>query len=107
MNFAVFDRAQDLLLHPQRDGCQFVEYQRAAVSPLEMSDMGFDGARKRARFVTEELGFQDRLSQGRAVDLDDRLLPPRGEKMQARCNQLLARAAFPNHQYRLGKWRGS
>ena len=70
-----------------------------------MADVCFDGARERARFVAEQLGFQDGLRQRRAIDLDQRLLPAAGQKVQPRCDQFLAGTALADDQHRLGQRR--
>ena len=40
---------------------------------LQAADLGGDGAGERALFATEQLGLQELLGQGRAVDRDQRL----------------------------------
>ena len=106
MKLAVLDHAQDLFLHPQRDRAELVEHERAAVRLFEAADVGADRARERAGLVAEELRLEQRLGQRGAVDLDDRLLPARRQIMQARCDELLARAALADHEHGLRELRG-
>src|SRR5690606_41230399 len=58
------------------------------------------GAGERAGLVAEQLRFEQALGEGRAVHLDQRLLPALREIMQPRRDQLLARAALADHQDR-------
>jgi hypothetical protein len=44
--------------------------------------------------MTEELRLEQRLREGRAIDLDQRLFPARREVVQARGDELLAGAAL-------------
>ena len=74
--FTVLDRAQDLLLHAQRNRRQLVENQRAAIGAFEMSDMRPGRACESAGLMAEQFRLEDRLGQRGAVDLDDMLFPP-------------------------------
>jgi len=58
------------------------------------------GAGEGARLVTEKLAFQKRLVHGRAVDLDQRTVPPARQKVDAAREQFLAGTAFADHQDR-------
>ena len=67
------------LQHPQELELQvgshithFIEKQRALVRQLEPAKLALDGASERALFVPEQLGFQQRIGQSTAVDLDER-----------------------------------
>src|SRR5690606_40269797 len=60
-----------------------------------------DGTGEGAAFVAEELRLQQRFTEGRAVDLDEGLVPTPGKIVQARRDEFLARAAFTDDQHRL------
>ena len=66
---AVFDDAQQLLLHEAGGGRQFVEKQGAAVGAFESALMGAGGAGERAGLVAEQLAFDQRVADGGAVQL--------------------------------------
>ena len=51
-----------------------VEEQRAAVGCLEETRLGLAGVGEGAALVAEQLGLEERLRNGRAVDVDER--PP-------------------------------
>ena len=62
---------------------------------------------KRACFVPEKLGFQDRLGQCRAVDLYDAGFPAIGEVVQPRGDEFLAGAALPDDEHRFRQRRSA
>src|SRR5690606_24559700 len=101
LQLAVLDHAQDLLLHAQRNRAELVEHERAAVRLLESPNVSARRAGKRASLMAEELGLEQTLGQRGAVHLDERLLPALRQVMQARGDQLLARAALADHEHRL------
>ena len=53
--------------------------------------------------MPEELGLEQRLGERRAIELDERLLPARGQVVQAGGDQLLARAALADDEHRLAE----
>ncbi len=75
LEFTVLDDPQQLLLHPGAGGGQLVEEQGAAVGPLEAALMALGGPGEGARLVAEQLGLQQALAQGGAVDGDKALIP--------------------------------
>ncbi len=75
LELAILDDPQQLLLHPGAGGCQLVEEEGAAIGPLEAALMALGRAGKRSRFVAEQLGLQQALAQGGAVDGDKALIP--------------------------------
>ncbi len=81
LEFAIFDDPQQFLLHPGAGGGQLVEKQGAAVGPLKPPLVALGRAGEGARLVTEQLGFQQTLTQGGAVDGDKALIPARREIM--------------------------
>lgn len=81
LELAILDDPQQLLLHPGAGGGQLVEEEGAAIGPLEAALMALGCTGKRPRFVTEQLGLQQALTQGGAVDGDKALIPARREIM--------------------------
>ncbi|MNC18537.1 hypothetical protein D3C75_664390 [compost metagenome] len=75
LEFTVLYDPQQLLLHPGAGGGQLVEEQGAAIGSLEPALMTLGGAGEGARLVAEQLGFQQALAQGGAVDGDKALIP--------------------------------
>jgi hypothetical protein len=67
LQFAVFNHAQQFLLHQHGRGGQFIKKQRTAVGALKASGMALLGAGKRTRFMAEELGVEQVFIQRRAV----------------------------------------
>ena len=53
LNLPVLNHAQDLFLHAKGNGCEFVEYHRAAIGAFEVTDMRFLRTRKSAGLVSE------------------------------------------------------
>ena len=99
LQLSVLDDPQNLLLHPERD--TVASSSSTSVPPsgaLEMADVGPGGARKCAGLVAEQLGFEDRLGQCGAVDLDQRLFPAAGQEMKPGGDQFLAGAALADDQ---------
>lgn len=75
LELPVLDDPQQFFLHPGAGGGQLVEEEGAAVGPLEAPLMTLGGASERARLVAKQLGLQQALAQGGAVDGDKALIP--------------------------------
>ena len=80
---------------------ELVEHERAAVRLLEAADVRARGARECAGLMAEQLRLEQRLREGGAVDLDQRLFPARRKVMQARGDELFAGAALADHEHGL------
>ena len=104
---AVLDHAQDLLLDRQRRVGDFIEEQAAAVGPLEPSGAAAHGAGERAGLMAEQLGLEQGLGQGGAVELDQRPLPAAGEVVETGGDQFLAGAPLADDQDRPIQGRGA
>jgi len=76
VDHALLNSAQQLGLQPHVHLGNFVEQQRAAIGLLEFSDAARNRAGKRALLVAEQLGFEQRFRNCRAVDANERLLRP-------------------------------
>src|SRR6266849_4241362 len=90
-----------LLQHPQYLGlgleahvADLVEEEGALVRELELAAPPRHRAGERAALVTEQLGLDQLLGDGRAVDLDEGPVAPRGERVDGAGHQLLARAVL-------------
>src|SRR5438552_798 len=71
---ALLEHAQELGLQAERQLADLVEEAGAAVGSLEQSAPAPHGPRERATLVAEQLGFEQRLRQRRAVDGHERTL---------------------------------
>ena len=94
LELARLQHAQELRLQRRAHRPDFVEEQRAAVRLLEPALPVGDGARERAAHVPEELGFEQRLGNGAAVDRDEPLTAPRAAVVNRARGQLLADAGL-------------
>jgi hypothetical protein len=99
LKLAVLDHAQNLLLHARRYRAELVEDQRAAVGLLEAADVRARRPCEGPGLMTEQFRFEQRLREGGAVDLDQRLLPARREIVQARGDELFTRTALADNEH--------
>ena len=95
---ALLQKAQQLDLQSERQIADFVEEERPAVGRLDLADGLFRRARERALFVPEELAFEQRFGNRRAVDRDEPVALPRREIVQRAREQLLAGAGLAKNQ---------
>ena len=95
---ALLQRAQQLGLQAHVHFGDFVEQQRAAVGLLELADAARHRAGEGALLVAEQLRFQQRLGNGRAVDGDERLARARRALVDVAGDHLLAGAALAGDQ---------
>ena len=100
LELAILQHAQQLRLHRQRDGADLVEEDRAAVGEREAALLGERGAGERAADVAEQLRFEQRLGNRRAVDLDHRHAALRAAGVDGARDQLLAGAGLAGEQHR-------
>ena len=100
LHLALLQKAQNLALQRQRHVADFVQKQRSAMRGLNAPDARLQRAGKCALGVAEQLGFQQRVGNGRAVDHHQRLVAPRTDQVQFLGHQVFARAAFAQHQHR-------
>src|ERR1035438_3470547 len=98
--FALFDDTEELGLGPRRHFADFVQKQRAPVGQLEATGSPLGRAGKCALFVAEDLAFDERFRDGRAVDRDKRTRLARAQVMQGAGHQFLACAAFAGDEHR-------
>ena len=96
---AVLQDAEELDLHRRRRLADLVEEDRAAVGLVEQPALLADGAGERAALVAEELGLEQRLGEGAAVDRDE-LPAAAGVVVDGAGDQLLAGARLAGDQHR-------
>ena len=89
----VLDGAQQLGLRRERQVRHLVEEQRAAVRVLELAAAPAHAGR-RALLDAEQLGFEQGLDEGGAVDRDERAGAPAAELVNLPRDELLAGARF-------------
>ena len=83
----------------RRHLADLVEHDRAALGELELADACRAGAGERAALVAEQLAFEQVGRQRRAVDLHERLGPPRRPPVQLARDHFLADAALAAQQH--------
>ena len=91
---AVLERLQELCLLEQRQLADFVEEQRAAVGRLEQADLLLARAGEGAALMAEELGLDQLLGQGCAVDGDEGLGGARDPHSEGRARRVPCRFRF-------------
>ena len=92
LELALLEHAKQLRLELERDLADLVEEHRAAIGQLEPADALSDGARERALLVTEQLALEKPRRNGRAVQLDERVVMPATQLMDGAGDELLARS---------------
>src|SRR6478735_6952020 len=100
LDHALLQEAQQLRLQRRRQVADLVEEQRPAIRGLDLAERLLRGAGERALLVSEELAFEQRFRNRRAVDRDEALGAPRRQVVQRAREQLLARPRFAEDQYR-------
>ena len=96
----ILERLQQLDL--QRVGHQpdLVEKDRPAMSDLQQAGLGLPGIGERAAFEPEELGFEQRVGNRRAVDVDERRIRARTHLVDDVGDKPLAGPCFTLDQHR-------
>jgi hypothetical protein len=93
------DHPQQLDLEIRGKVADLVEEDRAAVGPLEPAELALDGPGEGPLLVAEQLAFEQGLGQGRAVDLDERLVRPQAVVVDRVGDEVLAGAALAADQH--------
>ena len=99
LELAELDHPQQLDLEVRREVADLVEEDRAAVGPFEAAELSLDGPGEGPLLVAEQLAFEQRLGQGGAVDLDERLVRPQAVVVDGVGDEVLARAALAADQH--------
>ncbi len=95
----LLDCAEQLDLNSKGEFPNLIEKQRASIRSLEEPLLVLDSTRECAFDVAEELGFEERLRNRRAVDRHKGLIAAPSLLMDRTCNNLLARSALSADQY--------
>ncbi len=95
----ILQNAQQLGLRRHRHFADFIEQQRAVLRHFEAAGAALRRAREGAFFVAEQLAFNQRFRQRRAVDGDERALTARAKRMYRPRHHLLSSAALAGDQY--------
>src|SRR5581483_3524817 len=94
LEFALLQDAQQFGLKGRRELADLVQEDRAAFGELEFAFLLRDGARERALFMSEQLAFEERFGERRAVDRDEGLGCARALALQGARHQFLSRPAL-------------
>ena len=97
---ALLNRAQQLALHRQRKVADLVEEQRAAVGRLKEAFAVVVGAGERALAIAKELGFEQLLRDGAAVDWHEGHRAAHAHFVNGARHQFLAGSRFAADQHR-------
>jgi hypothetical protein len=100
VHFPALEHAQQLRLHRRGQLADFVEEQRPLVGELEQARLVVGRAGEGAAHVAEELAFEERLDDRRAVHGDEAAVAPRSDLMQRARHQLLAGPGLPRDERR-------
>ena len=90
LDFAILNHAEQLRLHRQRSLADFVEEHGAAVGEFEKAGARVRGAGESAAHVAEELAFEKRVHQRRAIADGESRLGHRAHLVQRVRDQFLA-----------------
>src|SRR5262245_32746685 len=94
----VLQHMEELGLQRERQFCDLVEIDRAFVRVLELPGLTTMGARECAFLMAEELGLQQSLRDGGAIDLDEGPLAAHRCRVDSTCDEVLAHAALAANQ---------
>jgi hypothetical protein len=95
---AVLEDLEELGLDAEIEAADLVEKESAHVRLLDSAELGAHGARKCPFFITEELGFEERMRDCRTAHLNQGTARPHGESMQKPNANLLACTALTLNQ---------
>ena len=93
LDLAGFEEAEQQRLHAQRHLADFVEEHRAAVGGFEETALVAVGVGEAAAGVAEQLGFEQRVGHGRAVDREHRRVAAPAARVDQVGHDLFAHAA--------------
>src|SRR4030095_1965603 len=96
----VLQHVEELGLQGQRQLRNLVQVDRALVSVLELSGLAPVRAGERALLMAKELGLEQPMRNGRAVDRDERPSAPRRRRMQGAGDDIRADATLGSEQDR-------
>src|SRR5438128_12529730 len=99
LEFPLFERAEDFGLEAERHFSDLVQEYRPLVCHLELAGLAGRCAGERALFVAEELRFEQRVRDCRAIDSDKRPIGAWAERVQRAREELFAGAALAFEQH--------
>src|SRR5438128_4930925 len=102
----LLERAQDFRLGLEAHVADLVQEERAAVGELELATTPRQRAGEGPLLVAEQLGLDQLLGDGRAIDLDEGALAARRLHVDGPRHQLLAAAVLAVDQHAAGGGRG-
>src|SRR5262249_26392442 len=97
---AFLQDAEELCLSGRRHVGDFIEKQAAAGRQLDVPGLRLCGAGEGTAVVAEQLGFDQMLGEGRAVDRDERATPPRRRGVNEAGDDFFARSGLTVKAYR-------
>src|SRR5687767_8351508 len=100
LELVMLQHTQQLRLEMRRELANLVEKDSAAVGDLEPALLERMRAGERAPLVAEELAFEERLGQRRAVDGDEWTARPMAVLVNGARGQFLSRTGLPADQHR-------
>ncbi len=100
LDHPLLQETQQLGLQRQRHVADLVEEQRAVVGVLDLSASLFGCTRESPLLVPEELALEQRIRNRSTVDRDEWPGGPGAQRVKRPCEQLLARTALAQEQYR-------
>ena len=98
LDHVVLEYAEEFGLEGQGKGGDFIEEESAAVGQFNLARAGFGGPGESAALAAEELGLDEVLGQGSAVQANVWLVCAGAESHDGASNQLFSRAAFAADQ---------
>ena len=98
LDHVVLEYAEEFGLKGQGKGCDLIEEESAAVGQFNLARAGFGGSCESAALAAEELGLDEILGKGGAVQADVWLVCARAESHDGASHQLFSRAAFAADQ---------
>src|SRR5690606_4215607 len=93
-HFALLKHSQEFPLLGEIELADLVEKERPSVGSFDEASFRAFGARERSSFEAEDLGFEERLGNRRAVLGDERAVATRAEAMDGIRDELLSGAAL-------------
>ena len=98
LDFSRFQESQEQPLHAQGHFPDFIHEDRAVVGDLELAGLVTERAGEAAAHVAEQLRFEERFGQARAVHFDERAVRPLALRPQLARDYFLTGATLAGDQ---------